>query len=184
MGKAVFTASCDVAKGQLARTGTPYSNEDAPGSVASIRIGTNVIPAFEGEGLSSAEFAERSAAFGKEVNAALTAAGYPTVADPEQINHPMVLILTILVIYVTMVYGPIAAWLVELFPARISYTSMSLPYHIGNGWFGGFLPTFSFALVALTGDIYYGLWYPIIVALMTVVVGALFLRETKDSPVQ
>ena len=85
-----------------------------------------------------------------------------------------------LVIYVTMVYGPIAAWLVELFPARIRYTSMSLPYHIGNGWFGGFLPTVSFALVALTGDIYYGLWYPIVVAVLTAVIGALFLPEKRD----
>jgi Sugar (and other) transporter len=182
VGKAVFTASCDVAKGQLARFGTPYSNEDAPGAVASVRIGSQTITAFEGSGMAPAEFAERSAAFGKAISTALTAAAYPTSADPARINHPMVLlILTILVIYVTMVYGPIAAWLVELFPARIRYTSMSLPYHIGNGWFGGFLPTFSFALVALTGDIYYGLWYPIGVALMTVVVGGLCLRETKGA---
>jgi hypothetical protein len=93
----------------------------------------------------------------------------------------VLLILTLLVVYVTMVYGPIAAWLVELFPARIRYTSMSLPYHIGNGWFGGFLPTVSFALVAYTGNIYSGLWYPIVVALMTVVIGAFFLRETNGA---
>ncbi|MEY4640603.1 MAG: hypothetical protein RLZZ227_597, partial [Pseudomonadota bacterium] len=179
IGRAVFTASCDIAKGHLARSGIPYSNEDAPGAVAAVRVGTQVLPAFEGEGLPPAEFAESSAAFGQQLNAALSAAGYPSAADPEQINHGMVLaILTLLVIYVTMVYGPIAAWLVELFPPRIRYTSMSLPYHIGNGWFGGFLPTVSFALVAYTGDIYYGLWYPIIVALMTVVIGAFFLRET------
>ena len=98
-------------------------------------------------------------------------------------NYPMViLLLTILVLYVTMVYGPIAAWLVELFPARIRYTSMSLPYHIGNGWFGGFLPVTSFAIVAATGNIYNGLWYPVIVAAITIVIGGLFLRETKDSP--
>jgi MFS family permease len=180
VGRAVFTASCDVAKGQLARSGIPYTNEDAPGAVASVRVGTTVIPAFEGAGLPTAEFAARSAEFGAQVTAALNAAGYPASADAERINHGMVLlILTILVIYVTMVYGPIAAWLVELFPARIRYTSMSLPYHIGNGWFGGFLPTVSFALVAYTGDIYYGLWYPIIVALMTVVIGGFFLRETS-----
>jgi MFS family permease len=182
VGRTVFTASCDVAKGQLARTGIPYANEDAPGAVASVRIGTQVIPAFEGEGMPATEFAERNAAFGKQLNDALTAAGYPATADPERINYAMVLaILTLLVIYVTMVYGPIAAWLVELFPARIRYTSMSLPYHIGNGWFGGFLPTFSFALVAYTGDIYYGLWYPIVVALATVVIGGLFLRETRGA---
>ena len=130
-----------------------------------------------------AEFTTRSAAFNQEVTEALVLAGYPASADPAQINYGVVLlILTILVIYVTMVYGPIAAWLVELFPARIRYTSMSLPYHIGNGWFGGFLPTVSFALVAYTGDIYYGLWYPIGVALMTVVIGGLFLRETSGAP--
>ena len=96
-------------------------------------------------------------------------------------NRPMVvLILTILVIYVTMVYGPIAAMLVELFPTRIRYTGMSLPYHIGNGWFGGFLPPTAFAIVAATGDIYSGLWYPILVALMTVVIGIIFMPETKD----
>src|SRR5204862_3450220 len=105
--------------------------------------------------------------FVKNLNAAITKHGYPASADPNQINKPMmVLLLTILVIYVTMVYGPIAAWLVELFPTRIRYTSMSLPYHIGNGWFGGFVPTIAFALVSWKGDIYYGLWYPIIVALM------------------
>ena len=111
----------------------------------------------------------------------MTSAGYPEKADPARINKPMVVaILTLLVIYVTMVYGPIAAWLVELFPTRIRYTSMSLPYHIGNGWFGGFLPTIAFALVAATGNIYYGLWYPIVIAVMTFVIGSLFLRETKD----
>ena len=183
IGRTVFSASCDIAKGQLARAGIPYANEDAPGAVASVRIGTTVIPSFEGAGLPTAEFAERSAAFGREVTAALNTAGYPASADPARINHGMVLlILTILVIYVTMVYGPIAAWLVELFPARIRYTSMALPYHIGNGWFGGFLPTVSFALVAYTGDIYYGLWYPIGIALMTVVIGTFFLRETRGAP--
>ena len=109
----------------------------------------------------------------------MKAAGYPDKADPAQVDRlKTILILTILVLYVTMVYGPIAALLVELFPARIRYTSMSLPYHIGNGWFGGFLPTTAFAMVAATGDIYYGLWYPITVALVTLVVGILFLPET------
>src|SRR5689334_20160763 len=101
----------------------------------------------------------------------------------EQVNFPMLIVLcAYLVVLVTMVYGPIAAWLVELFPARIRYTSMSLPYHIGNGWFGGFLPVTSFAIVAATGNIYNGLWYPIVVAAITIVIGGLFLRETKDSP--
>ena len=112
---------------------------------------------------------------------ALAQTGYPAEVDKSRINYPMtVLILFILVLYVTMVYGPIAAFLVELFPTRIRYTSMSLPYHIGNGWFGGMLPLLATAMVARAGNIYAGLWYPIAVALMTVVVGALFLRETRD----
>ncbi|KQT65800.1 MULTISPECIES: MFS transporter [unclassified Aureimonas] len=122
-----------------------------------------------------------SAVFDKALGVAITAAGYPAKADPAQTNTVMVvLMLTILVIYVTMVYGPIAAMLVEMFPTRIRYTSMSLPYHIGNGWFGGFLPTTSFAMVAATGDIYYGLWYPIVIAAVTLVIGMLFVKETKD----
>jgi MFS family permease len=182
VGKKRFVQSCDVAKAALAKAGVPYSNEAAPvGSVALIRIGDATLPSVEGGRMSAAEFKTATADFSKALSGKLKAAGYPTSADPAQINYPMVLLLlVILVIYVTMVYGPIAAWLVELFPARIRYTSMSLPYHIGNGWFGGFLPPVAFALVALTGNMYYGLRYPIIVALMTVVIGALFLPETKD----
>ena len=113
--------------------------------------------------------------------AALDAAGHPAAPDPERINLPVtLLLLVILMLYVTMVYGPIAAFLVELFPTRIRYSSMSLPYHIGNGWFGGFLPFLAAALVVLTGNIYYGLWYPIVVAAMSGVVGLIGLRETKD----
>jgi hypothetical protein len=119
------------------------------------------------------------ATYGKRLNEAVGEAGYPARADPAAVNKPLVVaILFLLALYVTMVYGPIAALLVELFPTRIRYTSMSLPYHIGNGWFGGFLPTVAFAMVAATGDIYYGLWYPIAVAVMTVVVGSIFLPET------
>ncbi len=119
--------------------------------------------------------------FKSAVNAALNQAGYPAKADPDRLNKPLIVgILTLLVIYVTMVYGPIAAMLVEMFPTRIRYTSMSLPYHIGNGWFGGLLPTTAFAIVAQTGNIYNGLWYPIIVAGATFVIGLLFVRETKD----
>jgi MFS family permease len=182
IGKARFTSSCDIAKSALAKSGAPYENEAAPsGAVASVRIGDVSVVAFDGGELAVGEFKERTDAFAKQLTAALRTAAYPLSADPAQINHGMVLlILTVLVLYVTMVYGPIAAWLVELFPARIRYTSMSLPYHIGNGWFGGFLPTVSFALVALTGDIYYGLWYPIVVAVFTVVVGALFLPDKRE----
>ena len=181
VGKKKFVQSCDIAKAALAKAGVPYQNERAPvGSVARVRIGTTEVPAFEGGVMSAGEFKQASEQFSKDLGGKLKAAGYPPKADPAQINYPLVLVLLVIpVLYVTLVYGPIAAWLVELFPARIRYTSMSLPYHIGNGWFGGFLPTVAFALVALTGDIYYGLWYPIVVALGTVVIGALFLPETR-----
>ena len=182
VGTAKFTTSCDIAKSFLAKNSVNYANEAAPaGTVATIKIGDAVISSFEGKALSKDELKKQTDEFGKTAAAAIKAAGYPAKADPEKINKPMVLaLLTLLVLYVTMVYGPIAAWLVELFPTRIRYTSMSLPYHIGNGWFGGFLPTTAFAMVAATGDIYYGLWYPIIVALMTAVLGIFFLPETKD----
>jgi len=182
VGKKTFTSSCDVAKSVLAKGGVPYSNQAAAaGTVASVKIGTTEVTSFEGAGLEAAAFKSQSDAFGTKLKAALTAGGYPEKANPDQINTPMLIVLlTILVLYVTMVYGPIAAWLVELFPTRIRYTSMSLPYHIGNGWFGGFLPTTAFAMVALTGNIYYGLWYPVVIAAMTFVIGTFFLRETKD----
>jgi len=182
VGKAKFTSSCDLAKTVLAKRAIPYKNVTAePGAIAQVRIGDKVIPSFEGTGMPAADFKPKNDAFAATLGTALKEAGYPEKADPAKTNYPMVLLLlTILVIYVTMVYGPIAAWLVELFPARIRYTSMSLPYHIGNGWFGGFLPTVAFAMVAATGDIYYGLWYPIVIAVMTAILGTFFLPETKD----
>jgi len=182
VGKKKFTNSCDIATAALAKAGIPYTIEPvAAGTVAKVSVGGTDVASYEGAGLAGDDAKAAGEAFGKELKAALTSAGYPEKADPARINKPMVVaILTLLVIYVTMVYGPIAAWLVELFPTRIRYTSMSLPYHIGNGWFGGFLPTIAFALVAATGNIYYGLWYPIVIAVMTFVIGALFLRETKD----
>ena len=182
IGKKKFTSSCDIATAALAKAGVPYKVEPAqPGTVATLRIGQQPLTSYEAEGLSPEDAAAQGGAFTTALKAALTQAKYPEKADDARINKPMVLlILTILVLYVTMVYGPIAAWLVELFPTQIRYTSMSLPYHIGNGWFGGFLPTISFALVAATGNIYYGLWYPIGIALMTFVIGTLFLHETKD----
>ena len=179
-GVVKFTSSCDVAKQVLAARSVSYENVAGTGP-AKITIGDKVIESFSATGMPAADAKVKDTAFKGAVAAALKDAGYPTVADPAQMNKPMmVAILTLLVIYVTMVYGPIAAWLVEMFPTRIRYTSLSLPYHIGNGWFGGFLPTISFAMVALTGNIYYGLWYPVAIALMTFVIGALFLRETKD----
>jgi MFS family permease len=182
VGTAQFTSSCDIAKSFLARNSVNYANQSAPrGTVAQIKIGDKVIPSFEGTGLPRPAFTTRLAEFNKTVTDAIRAAGYPAAANPAEINYPMVvLLLFILVLYVTMAYGPIAAWLVELFPARIRYTSMSLPYHIGNGWFGGFLPTVAFAMVAATGDIYFGLWYPIFFAIMTFVIGFLLMPETKD----
>jgi hypothetical protein len=166
--------------------GVSYSNEGgtAGQGLAQVKIGANIIDVHSLEGSPDAAYVKLAQdKVTTQLRAALVEAGYPAKADMSAFNYPMVILLcTILVIYVTMVYGPIAAWLVELFPARIRYTSMSLPYHIGNGWFGGFLPVTSFAIVAATGNIYNGLWYPVIVASITIVVGALFLRETKDSP--
>ncbi|QNH18998.1 MFS transporter [Xanthomonas sp. SS] len=182
VGVRKFTSSCDVATAALTKAGVPYAVQPAaPGSLAQVRIGGSQVASYEAAGLSKADAKPKADAFGKELKGALTAAGYPEKADTARINIPMtILLLWVLVLYVTMVYGPIAAFLVELFPTRIRYTSMSLPYHIGNGWFGGFLPAISFALVAGTGNIYYGLWYPIGIALMTLVLGTLFLRETRN----
>ncbi|MEO6256115.1 MAG: MFS transporter [Sphingomicrobium sp.] len=181
IGKNKFDArSCDVAKAFLAKASVSYDNVAVPrGSVASIRIGTDMVEGVDTRLLDGAARKTAISAFQRRAKAALDAVGYPAKADPAAINKPLVVaILFVLALYVTMVYGPIAALLVELFPTRIRYTSMSLPYHIGNGWFGGFLPTTAFAMVAATGDIYFGLWYPIGVALLTLVVGLLFLPET------
>ena len=180
-GTASFTTSCDIAKSFLARNAVNYSNVAAPaGTVASIKIGDKVITSFD-KGKAGAQAAAQEKTFTDAATAAIRGAGYPASADKAKVNMPMViLLLTILVIYVTMVYGPIAAMLVELFPTRIRYSGMSLPYHIGNGWFGGFLPPTAFAIVAATGNIYSGLWYPIVVAGMTFVIGLLFVPETKD----
>ncbi len=182
VGVRKFTSSCDVATAALTRAGVPYSVQQAPvGSLAEVHVGQANVVSFEAEGLAGDELAAKRTAFSTELKTALTSAGYPEKADTDRINIPMtIFLLWILVIFVTMVYGPIAAYLVELFPTRIRYTSMSLPYHIGNGWFGGFLPAISFALVAGTGNIYYGLWYPIGIAVMSLVIGTIFLRETKD----
>ncbi len=181
-GTTKFTSSCDIAKQVLAGASVSYENAVAPaGTVATIKIGETAIPSYSSKGLSADEAKKKDAEFKKLVADDLKAAGYPTKADPARIDKVMVtIILTYLVLLVTMVYGPIAAMLVEMFPTRIRYTSMSLPYHIGNGWFGGLLPTTAFAIVAQTGNMYNGLWYPIIIAGATVVIGGLFIKETKD----
>jgi MFS family permease len=169
VGTAKFTTSCDIAKSALVVRSVNYQNEAAPkGTKASVKVGDQVIQTGTPD-------------FAKQLGDAITKHGYPASADTKDINYPMtILLLAILVIYVTMVYGPIAAWLVELFPTRIRYSGLSLPYHIGNGWFGGFLPATVFAIVAATGNIYSGLWYPIVVAAMSFVVALIFLPETKD----
>jgi MFS family permease len=187
-GTEKFPSSCDIATAQLTAASVSYTLQPAPaGTVASVHIGDKVYPSFNatmvGRDFDKAS-KDREAALKKDLGAGVKAAGYPPKADPAAINKPMVvLLLFVLMLFVTMVYGPIAAMLVEMFPTRIRYTSMSLPYHIGNGWFGGLLPTISFALVAAKGDIYYGLWYPIVIAAATVVIGLVFLRETKDNDI-
>ncbi len=181
-GTAKFTTSCDLARTYLSNAGVNYDKVEVAGAtVATVKVGEKAIAAYDGK---AANAKDEKARFEKEVREALNEAGYPAKADPIPTGSSnwwmLVLILTILVIYVTMVYAPIAAMLVEFFPTRIRYTSMSLPYHIGNGWFGGFLPAISFSIVAAQGNIYSGLWYPIIIAGMTFVVGMLFVKETKD----
>jgi MFS family permease len=197
-GTARFTSSCDIAKALLARSSVNYSVEEAPkGAITKIRVGTTEVAAYDMSKLTGDQVRTVPAEFTRAVNAALAAGGYPPPGAPNpttvKMNHffdlfnaqvfPLVLVLTYLVVLVTMVYGPIAAALVELFPTRIRYTGMSLPYHIGNGWFGGLMPATSFAMIAQTGDIYYGLWYPIVIAMVTVVIGAIFVPENKDKDI-
>ena len=168
-GTEKFTTGCDIAKSALVNLSVNYQNQDAPkGTPAQVKVGEQTLTATATD-------------FAKALAAAIKNHGYPASADPADINYVMTtLLLWVLVIYVTLVYAPIAAWLVELFPSRIRYSGMSLPYHIGNGWFGGFLPATVFAIVAATGNIYSGLWYPVGVAVMSLIVGFLFLPETKD----
>ncbi|WP_418316896.1 MFS transporter [Piscinibacter sakaiensis] len=197
-GTAKFTSSCDVSKALLARSSVNYSVQYQPGAIpAKVVIGDKEIVAYEGRKLNGDAVKATPADFSKQVNETLAAAGYPAPGKPApgiiKLNgffdifnaqaFPLVLILTYLVLLVTMVYGPIAAALVELFPTRIRYTGMSLPYHIGNGWFGGLMPATAFAMIAQTGDPYYGLWYPIVIALGAFVIGLLFVPENKDKDI-
>ncbi|AZZ75750.1 MFS transporter [Pseudomonas sp. RU47] len=166
VGKAKFDSPCDKVKTFLVKQGLPYSSAAAPaGSAVQVSVGDVKLDGFDEASL----------------RGAITLAGYPQQADLQQINKPMIVALIVaLIIISAMCYGPLAALMVELFPTRIRYTSMSLPYHIGNGWFGGFLPTVSFALVVYTGDIFYGLWYPVLITGVSLVVGMICLRETKN----
>jgi len=181
-GAAKFTSSCDVAKQVLAEASVSYDNVAVPvGTLARIQIGSTQITSYSIKGLGAEDVRRKDAAFRRLVADDLKAAGYPVQADPAKVDKLKVTaLLFYLVLLVTMVYGPIAAMLVELFPTRIRYTSMSLPYHIGNGWFGGLLPTTAFAIVAQTGNMYTGLWYPVLIAAASFVIGTLFLKETKD----
>ncbi len=198
VGTAKFTSSCDVTKALLARSSVNYSVQNTPGAIpAKVMVGTTEIAGYDASKLTGDAIKTAPAAFTKSVNDALVAAGYPVAGQAAKgiikMNGffdifnaqtlPLVLLLTYLVVLVTMVYGPIAAALVELFPTRIRYTGMSLPYHIGNGWFGGLLPATSFAMIAQTGDPYYGLWYPIAIAGMTLVIGMIFVPENKDKDI-
>ena len=182
-----FFTPCDIAQRTLAQAAVNYTTQPgAGGSGAVVQLGDKRIVAPTGTTTADGNAFDAAskaaiAKFKADVSAATKAAGYPAKADPAQINKPMVVAIVVaLVALVAMVYGPIAAALVEMFPTRIRYTSMSLPYHIGNGWFGGLLPTTAFAIVAQTGNIYNGLWYPIVIAAATFVLGLLLVRETKD----
>ncbi|MDB5452550.1 MAG: transporter [Caulobacteraceae bacterium] len=183
VGKKTFASSCDLAKGALASAGISYTNQAAPkGALAVVKIGIVEVPSIHGETLPPAELKTAKAEWTKTLGAALKTAGYPAKADSALVHKPAVVgLLFLLMVYVTMVYAPLAAALVEMFPARIRYTSMSLPYHIGNGWFGGFLPTTAFAMVAATGNIYYGLWYPVVIAAVTFVVGLFLVKEMRGA---
>jgi MFS family permease len=180
VGQAKFVTSCDIAKSTLANTGVSYENEAAPaGTGAQIRIGDQMVQSFEGAGLAKADLTARKTEFSTRLNAALAKAGYPAKADPAHIDIPKVIgIMLVFMALATMLYGPMAAALVELFPTHIRYTALSFPYHIGTGWFGGFLPATAFAMVAASGNIYFGLWFPVSVSAVCAVVGLFFLPET------
>ncbi len=181
VGKAVFATPCDIAKGVLANAGVSYDTEAAPaGTLAHVKIGQTIINSADGEGLDKAALKAVKTDVEARIQAALNAAGYPAKADPAKVNLPKVFaILMVFVVAATALFGPIAACLVELFPTRIRYTAMSLPYHIGTGWIGGFLPFTAFAIVASTGNIYSGLWYPVVFTAISVITAVLFLPETK-----
>lgn len=181
VGKAAFASSCDIAKNVLSNAGVSYGNAEAlPGSVATIRIGQAEVASIEGEALAPADLKAARADVEARIKAALTAAGYPERADPARMNLPLMFaILMVFIVAATALYGPQAAALVELFPTRVRYTAMSLPYNIGTGWVGGLLPAASFALVAASGNIYFGLWYSVAFTLVAVIVSLLWLPETR-----
>ena len=182
IGGKTFSNSCDIVQSFLSRAGVSYNKVDAPaGTVAELKVGDQVLPAFKGNEMAAGDLKTARADWEKQAGAMLSAAGYPAKADNDKINIGMtLLVLVCIMVFSAMVYGPMAALLVELFPAKIRYTSMSFPYHVGTGWLGGFLPTTAFAIVAQTGNMYSGLWYPLIFSLLCFVIGCIWLPETKD----
>ncbi len=186
VGQAAFVSSCDIAKSTLARRGVSYDNEAAePGTLAVVRVGNRLVESVEGRGLSEAALEERRSQFESRLAAVLRDAGYPDEADPAEVNVLLVaVIIMVMVTFVVMVYAPMATMAIEIFPTRIRYSALSLPYHIGSGWFGGFLPAIAFAMVAANGDIYFGLWYPVIVAGFGALILAFLLPETKDRDIR
>ena len=181
-GTKVFTSSCDIAKARLVQAGVDYRNEGAPpGSVAEVHIGSRTIVSVDRRGLAPQEAAAQVAAFGRDLATGIAAAGYPTRADPAAVNKPAVVgLIFLLVFLLAMAYGPVAALMVEMFPARIRYTSLSVPYHLGTGWFGGLTPAIAFAMVAYEGDIYFGLWFPVLVALAAVLIGVVVVPDRRN----
>jgi len=186
VGVGAFVTSCDIAKSALAGAGVSYSNRPAPqGTLAEVHVGQWIVPSFEGTGMDPAALAMAKAEFTGVLRGALNDAGYPETADPGDMNKAlMIAVMLVFMVLATMIYGPLAAVLVELFPTRIRYTALSLPYHIGNGWFGGFLPAVAVAMAASSGNIYSGFWYPIAIAGVTVVIALIFLPETAGRDIE
>ncbi|HEU4704231.1 MAG TPA: MFS transporter, partial [Sphingomicrobium sp.] len=183
VGTARFASACDIAKSLLVTRGISYSTERSADGSTSVSVGAQRLPIPSGEALSDAELKALKGKVGGQLSASLEAAGYPKAASPDRLNLPALIgVLLLFVVAATALYGPQAAALVEMFPTRVRYTAMSLPYPVGTGWVGGFLPVTSFALVAITGDIYASLWYPIVFTALSVVVALLFLKETRGKP--
>jgi len=184
-GTAKFVTACDIAKSALVNRGISYSTRASADGQTRVLAGTNIAPIASGEGLSATDLKALKARSAEAINAELATAGYPKSADPAQVDMPLLIaVLLLFVVAATALYGPQAAALVEMFPTRIRYTAMSLPYHVGTGWVGGFLPVTSFAIVAITGDIYAGLWYAVGFTALSAVVTIFFLKETRGKPLE
>jgi MFS family permease len=184
VGKARFSTSCDIARSTLANAGISYRTASAPaGALATVRVGSHVVPSVEGDALSPAALKAASAKVKAQLTTALKAEGYPTSADPRRINFwGLVAVMMVFAVGATALYGPIAACLVELFPARVRYTALSLPYHVGTGWVGGFVPVSAFAIATASGDIYAGLWYPVVFTAISALTLPFLLPETRGRP--